>query len=209
MKAHNKKKSIVSVSAQAAKPAPVLVDTAIAYNSSGRFKRTEYAAKVSKVIDDERISKSTAHSRFLITSGDKGKLINMVFADHRGAYTRQAGETVVYGHLTSLNELESGIKAELLTPRQLVDRLLTKKKVYRFKHRETGEEVDAILLNPSTDPYFVGVTLDKAGQLRVLNMEPPAKYNKKHVQWVQLKDVTDAKLVTRLANYGSKTLKAA
>lgn len=183
-------------------PSPSLVsreqvDSFVGYNS-GRFPTTAYAKALAKLSEGHKSLSYPSHG-FLVTKGPKGCLINPVsYNSETGFYSRKSGEHVLVGNIKALAEVD-GLTATFLTPQELTAKVLKHPKVKLFKSRDTGEEVEVALYNSATDSYFIGVTLDTHGHLRVINLEPPAKYNRKPVQWTMLRDVSDGKLLKRIA----------
>jgi len=173
------------------------VDSFVGYNS-GRFPTTAYGKALAKLSEGMK-SLTYPTNGFLVTKGPKGCLINAVhFNTETGFYSRKSGEHTLVGNSKALAEVD-GLTASFLTSHELVAKVLKHPKVKLFKSRDTGEEVEVALYNSATDSYFIGVTLDAQNHVRVINLEPAAKYNRKPVQWTMLRDVSDGKLLKRLS----------
>lgn len=173
------------------------VDSFVGYNS-GRFPTTAYAKALAKLSEGHKSLTYPSHG-FLVTKGPKGCLINPVhFNLDTGFYSRKSGEHTLVGNAKALADVD-GLTATFLSSHELVAKVLKHPKVKLFKSRDTGEEVEVALYNSATDSYFIGVTFDSHGHLRVINLEPAAKYNRKPVQWTMLRDVNDGKLIKRLS----------
>lgn len=184
------------------------VDNLVGY-IGGRFPASAYATKLQK--QAEELGKIDLPSTgYLLTQGPKGQLIRRVqYNPATGFYSRSEGERTLIGNVKAFGEIED-LKAQIVTTAELMALALKQKEVKRYQHREDDEEVDAAILNKHTDPYVAAVTINAEGKVRVLNIEPPAKYNKVNVQWVLLKDVTDGKLLVKIASMsGNKSLKKA
>lgn len=184
------------------------VDLFIAYNNAGRFPKQDVTNATHAALDAS--PPKLTRTAYLISKGSKGLLAHLVKTDEKGEfYSRPSGKTEAFGHLPTLAKTEKGLKVEIVQLKELLARALHgKTKTRLMKNRETGEEVQVVFLNPITDSYYVGITVAEDGTLRVINMEPPAKYNKKRDQWVLLKEVSDGKLISKLTNYSSKASKA-
>lgn len=184
------------------------VDLFIAYNHAGRFPKQEVTNAVHAALGAN--PPKLTRLGFLVSKGSKGTLCHSVQTDEKSEfYSRPSGKSEAFGHLPTLAKIEKGLKVEIIPLKELLNRSLhAKTRVKMFKHRATGEEVHVVLLNPITDSYYVGLTTNEDGTLRVINMEPVAKYNKKNVQWVLVKEVSDPKLISRLTNMPTRTSKA-
>ena len=184
------------------------VDLHIGYNHEGRMPKAALQKSINSALPN---NPKLTLAMFVLSKGKHGLLCHPVMAsENKEIYSRVSGSKNAYGHLPSYNSSDYGLKVELLTQQQLIDRALNVKKceTKRFKSRISGEEVDVVLLNPETQSYFVGLTVDAKGALRVINMEPSARYNEKSVQWSLLRVVTDEKLKIKLTNLSTKAVKA-
>lgn len=152
--------------------------------------RVKTSAIVSKVIGAKKPTKFDLPG-FLIVRGDKpGMIARQVRWDGKDLYackTEDGG--ILYGLLSALNNTKNAkFKAEIITLGELMKRALQFNRVIEVTKAATGKRHQVALLNPFGELYVVGLE-PKQGRVVLHNMEPPANYNKKPVQYTDPKDM--------------------
>lgn len=138
---------------------------------------------------------------FLVIHGNKpGELIHPV--KHDGdIYSRETDDGTVFGSVEAINSIKhKGFKAELLDLDGL--KALAKKtgKAAEMTHRANKRTYEVAFISDPGASYMAALAVDpKSHKVRVLNMEPPRSYNKKHVQFDHGKDLDAKKVLAVIA----------
>lgn len=124
---------------------------------------------------------------YLYIKGNKpGLLVHPVRWDGSDVYHRDE----LYGSLGAINKAQPALSAEVLSFDDLIERARKVNHLMEVEHVLDGRHYTVALLNNWGDDYVAGLA-NVDGKLRVLNMEHPARHNKKAVQYKTVRDVKD------------------
>jgi len=177
----------------------------VTYNQT-RFNKRRLAERIlaHRLVDAELTQPGFVHTR-----GDKGwLLIGPVFHDGDLYRRHDPDRGTLYGSISAMLELGMP-EVELLSEADVIRLALDENRFLRLERHSDGFQLDVAMLHPWMTPALprsCAIYLDHDGRLAALNPELTAHYNKPHVRYRIVSDLTDGRLRTTLTqrlNHGS------